>query len=285
MSPPPSPFSLFGPHNLHRPPPNLSLSLLSLPNNALPLSDLYDLSDGTGDRTGHKVWRGAEVIGELLGSPEGAPLLEEFRGAKVVELGCGGGAGGLAVLRLLEGEGGTVESVAFTDGDGTAVALAEVNYGRNFARPAEEGGDGAGSAAGGTTSASSSSSPSPPPPASFFPLAWSTAPSPSSSSCSLVLACDVIYDLSILPPLLSTASSLLPPTSGTLVLSHVCRSSLPTKPVGTERELEERIDGEAERWGLRREREATLRQRDGEEREGQRGSVLVYRKYSETPSV
>jgi len=95
----------------------------------------------------------------------------------------------------------------------------------------------------------------------------------------------VIYDLSILPPLLSTASSLLPPTSGTLVLSHVCRSSLPTKPVGTERELEERIDGEAERWGLRREREATLRQRDGEEREGQRGSVLVYRKYSETPSV
>ena len=79
-------------------------------------------------------------------------------------------------------------------------------------------------------------------------LAWSMS-SPA-SKYDAAFACDVVYDLSILPPLMATASLSLKPGK-TFVLSHVPRANVDeTRAVGKEEEIVSKIKEEGERWGL-----------------------------------
>ena len=104
-------------------------------------------------------------------------------------------------------------------------------------------------------------------------LVWSTtSPALSPKYYDAIFACDVVYDLSILPPLLATASSCLKPGKS-FVLSHIPRANTnEDRAVGTEEEIKAKIHEEAKRWELQLDGEWRLS--SGE----QEGSILLLKK-------
>jgi len=228
---------------------------------SLPLSDLAGLSDGSNDETGHACWRGALVFLALLGNTSISRsnvltnvLRNLFINRTVIELGAGSGIGGLGLLRTLEPA--TVESLAITDGDASAVDLSRENFLLNFQTPDAHA----------------------PSRATFSRLQWSVDPPADSPSArplvDTVFACDVVYDVSILPPLFATAARLLKP-SGVFALSHICRSTFNGRPVGSEEELEAHIQEVAASFSFSA-TDPILRQTTNDDYE--RGSVLLFRK-------
>jgi predicted nicotinamide N-methyase len=156
---------------------------------ALTPLDMMNLSTGTHDATGHCVWMGAFLLIAAIDS-----LKEVFREARVIELGCGTGIGGIALL--LSGASSAPSFLSFTDSDPNALALCGRNCQSNLDEPQYQ----------------------------LENVGWGT-PLPSSvspNSFDVVVAADVLYDISCLPLLLTTAKECLK-DAGYFVLVHVPR--------------------------------------------------------------
>jgi ribosomal protein L11 methylase PrmA len=240
--------------------PKLTLKALR----ELPLTDLFGLSDGSDDKTGHTTWRGALVFLAFLHSEEhGEHIGALLKGNRVVELGCGCGIAGLAMLRIVP----DIASLHLTDGDGSAVDLARENYGLNQFSPS-------------STVVTT-----------FSSLAWSAdrkeLPPCLAGSADVVVACDVVYDVSILPLLFETAAHVVTADGkGIFILSHICRSCFGSRAVGTEEELEEHItEIAAGRGFVQFQPPVRQRSEDVLEHDGQRGSLLFFQKTKEQRKV
>jgi SAM-dependent methyltransferase len=180
--------------------------------------DMVHLSNGSHDATGHKVWMGALLLCEALASnattrasstssPGTLPFRGMFQSKRVLELGCGTGVGGLALLVSPLEWNARPSHVCFTDNDDHVLDLCRRNcLGNNPCL-----------------------SPVPSNGISILHLNWGGAVAgdwPGTSAFDVVLATDVIYDVGCLGVLLSTVSQSLVP-SGSFVLAHVPRSCLP----------------------------------------------------------
>jgi uridine kinase len=193
---------------------------------SLSLLEMISLSDGSHDATGHSVWMGAFLWIEALASDVAFGLEDEdhipvvlslrslFQSKRVLELGCGTGIGGLALLLSPESWKCRPRHVSFSDNDEQVLALCQTNCQRYFPT--------------GFFSSSLSLPSTEEPVFSTFTLRWGDA-SPLLQIAKLydtVLSTDVVYDLSCLRPLLvSVQQSIVP--RGFFVLAHVPRSCLP----------------------------------------------------------
>jgi len=196
--------------------------------------DMVHLSNGTHDATGHSVWLGAYFLVEALAS--NAPLMpltatlqnngddsiqpqmtirEIFGSARLLELGCGTGVAGLALLSSPDEWKARPSHVTFTDNNQQILDLCRTNCQRHASRWQLGGDDHDGASF------------------SVLSLEWGNAVACSENSSSsffdTVLATDVLYDLEFLPPLLSTVRLCLK-EGGFFVLAQIPRSNLPDTP-------------------------------------------------------
>lgn len=193
---------------------------------ALSPLDMMNLSHGDHDATGHRIWMGAYFFIEAIARHEDLKGL--FRAKRVLELGCGSGVSGLA---LLNGSIVAPTSVLFTDSDPAALELCWKNCQRNLPPHDKR--------------------------YSITSLEWGDS---LNLTFDTVLATDVLYDISSLQPMLSTVSGTLKPR-GYLVLAHVPRASLPGEAmVCTAEKLEAYITKEAREHSL--ELRTNIRPRD-----------------------
>jgi SAM-dependent methyltransferase len=155
--------------------------------------DMMDLSWGTQDATGNRVWMGALLLIESLQS-----LKVYLENRHVLELGCGTGIAGLAVAQVFR-----PQRIILTDNSEAALDLCRRNLVLN-ASPVKED------------------------VVEITQLEWGVGIASScwKESLDTVLATDVLYDLGSLLPLLTTVSGILVP-GGHFILSHVPRASLP----------------------------------------------------------
>jgi predicted nicotinamide N-methyase len=159
---------------------------------ALTPLDMMHLSAGTHDATGHCVWMGAFL---LIAAIDMDRMKDVFRARRVIELGCGTGLGGIALL--LSAESSAPSFVSFTDADLNALDLCKRNCQSNL-----------------TSSRSWETN----------KVTWGTPlpPTVSANSFNVVVAADVLYDIDFIPPLFSTAAECLM-DAGHFVLVHVPR--------------------------------------------------------------
>jgi uridine kinase/SAM-dependent methyltransferase len=193
---------------------------------SLSLLDMINLADGSHDATGHSVWMGAFLWIEALASDVAFGLEEKdvpvvlslrslFQSKRVLELGCGTGIGGLALLLSPESWKCRPSHISFSDSDEQVLALCETNCQRYFP-------------SGLLSSSLSSLSSTEEPVFSTFTLQWGDAspPLPVPKLYDTVLSTDVVYDLACLRPLLASVLQCIVPR-GFFVLAHVPRSCLP----------------------------------------------------------
>jgi methylase of polypeptide subunit release factors len=88
---------------------------------------MVNLSQGSHDATGHKVWMGAYMFVEAIAKDEFLQSL--FRMKCVLELGCGTGVAGLALLDESEN---APASIVFTDSNPASLELCRQNCLRNL---------------------------------------------------------------------------------------------------------------------------------------------------------
>jgi methylase of polypeptide subunit release factors len=169
-----------------------------------------------------------------------------LEGRSVAELGCGTGAAGIALLKILGGGGVPPTMVSFLDNDPEALELCRINCQQNQLGE--------------------------------YPIQlqqpWADLSSQQDEAgvqeeedfaFDTILATDVLYDLKIIRPFLQTASRFLKRSNHNkpyLVLSHVPRWFLPRKdgdvhnnnhePYNASQALEDHILNEAEKFGFRR---------------------------------
>lgn len=198
--------------------------------------DMMSLSSGVHDSTGHCVWTGAFWLIAGLQHPTMKRVFDN-RQLRVIELGCGTGIGGLAVLLY-----GFASFVLFTDADPEALALCERNCAINLSDAAET--------------------------YRVQALEWgqSSLPDgifeqyaePQRQFFDVVLATDVLYDIGALPNIFDTAARCLPSNEGGyFVLSHVPRAcynsqNMPPPNLSTDsgRDLEQLIVERAREFGF-----------------------------------
>ena len=184
------------------------------------------------DGTGHLVWLASISFGQLLTISD-SPLRQYFDHKYVCELGSGTGAAGVTTLLVCN-----PSHVVFTDNDQDALDLCQTNCRLNLPSHTYTG------------TCGDDDPPIRPANHSFELFAWGQELKPRameecgrsegettanaarstrmiSESFDTVLATDVVYDIKMVPPLLQSASRLLKPRTGILVLSHVPRFCLP----------------------------------------------------------
>ena len=184
---------------------------------ALSPLDMMNLTHGVHDATGHRIWMGAYFFIEAIARYDS--LKEFFRSKHVLEIGCGCGVSGLALL--IDSFDGP-KSILFTDSDAAALELCAENCQRNLSSDYDKR-------------------------YSVENLRWGDF-----LKCNFdtVLATDLLYDISSLNPMLRTVARTLKP-NGHLILAHVPRASLPGKAkVGTAEELECYIARQARKHSL-----------------------------------
>lgn len=194
--------------------PSRSLTIASVA--ALSPLDMVHLSHGHHDATGHCIWLGAYFFFEALEKCDCVQSL--FRSKRVLELGCGSGISGLAVLT--SDLGNSLTQVVLTDSDSAALGLCKRNCRQNL-----------------------------PPDARYLitPLEWGKS---LNDKFETVLATDVLYDISSLCSLLYTVQASLK-VGGYLVLAHVPRASLPGEAkIGSCEKLESFITRKARSYNL-----------------------------------
>lgn len=205
----PMDFHLFAQHELQRVYYGSGSSLQSFPIlcvEALTPIDMVLLSNGLHDATGHCVWTGACLFVASLELLFGT----YFRNKRILELGCGTGICGIALLRMAslhaEGESTTKRTfVTFTDSDPEALALCQRNCELNQLQQQQK-----------ECYAVES-------------LTWGNSSCSRMSSFDTVLATDVLYDIEQLEPLLQTTRACLRGCGGTFVLAHVPRACFTAK--------------------------------------------------------
>eukprot|EP00978_Attheya_sp_CCMP212_P043862 scaffold293443_cov60-Attheya_sp.AAC.1 len=221
--------------------------------------DMVDMYHGRTDPTGYCAsWMGAHLfleafcVSEESSAPASASLSWLFRQRRVLELGCGTGISGIA---LLSSSFTRPSHVTFTDADPAALDLCRTNCqlqpwstsqssSQSTVDRTEKSNDVSAVDHNGTDSSFA-----------ICPLQWGTALGKNiqqqksdeleenddmdgsktnnnhdwllqSATYETVLATDVLYDIEALKPLLQTASDLLVPETGHFVLSHVPRASI-----------------------------------------------------------
>ncbi|KAL3905767.1 MAG: hypothetical protein SGARI_004305 [Bacillariaceae sp.] len=160
---------------------------------ALSPLDMINLSWGTNDATGHRIWLGAKLFLHAI-----SQLKNHFEHKRVLEIGAGTGIAGIAVDRSL-----TVKEIVLTDGSESALNLCRQNCEVNHVsdRVVVE------------------------------KLSWGDAlPSRHGKMDAMkfdtILAADVLYDLEMWPLILKTAKRSLD-DAGIIVLSHIPRAAVP----------------------------------------------------------
>lgn len=166
--------------------------------------DMMDLSWGTHDATGHRIWMGAQLLIQALPALRN-PFFSKQLPHRCIELGSGTGIAGIAMAKYFGPT--TISKFVLTDNSQSALALCKLNCQRNDvgfqnmhvqrlewgnAMKCDEEGEGA-----------------------------------LSNGFDIVLATDVIYDIGAWLPLLETANSCLT-AGGHLIVAHVPRAALPT---------------------------------------------------------
>jgi SAM-dependent methyltransferase len=189
-------------------------------NNAPPLTigcvsslsplDMMHLSEGSHDATGHRIWMGAKLFVNALGY---GSLDSAFLGKTTLELGCGTGLAGIAVLKH---DYLACRRVVFTDNDAQVLDLCRTNCEQNL-DPSDTRWQ-------------------------LAALAWGAERS-IDGEFDTIFATDVLYDVGSLQPLLQTVCQYLS-HNGLFVLAHVPRASLYGK-VGTGTQLEDYIVAQA----------------------------------------
>ena len=157
--------------------PNNNLSLQILCVEALTPLDMIQLSNGDHDATGHCVWTACFLW--LAALPHLLSQLHAFRKngrLRVLELGTGTGLGGLALLRHVPDA-----FVTLTDADPAALDLCQRNVALNQIEMEK---------------------------VSICPLNWGTElpPNVPDHSYNVILAADILYDIRMLPAIVSTAT-------------------------------------------------------------------------------
>lgn len=167
--------------------------------------DMLDLSCGTCDATGHRVWLGAKLWIQTL--PTLAPYFlistkTTTSMCKCLELGSGTGLAGLAALHYFKWENTSFDLV-LTDNSESVLELCRANCQRNQVS------DGVSRS---TTRVEQ--------------LEWGTSLPGMEGTQDIVMATDVIYDVASWRPLLETAQRSVS-VDGYLMLAHVPRAALP----------------------------------------------------------
>lgn len=156
--------------------------------------DMMNLANGEHDATGHRVWMGAFLLLDALG----VLSKDYFGGKRVLELGCGTGIGGIALL-CVNDKDLRPNYVLMTDADPDALQVCERNCHHNQLLHESS--------------------------YRILPLTWGP-PFPDErikASFDTALATDVLYDIASLQPLLDTAHAALK-DNGIFVLAHVPRA-------------------------------------------------------------
>jgi hypothetical protein len=185
--------------------------------------DMISLSTGENDATGHCVWMGAFLLVACI-DEIAAPYCFD---RNIIELGCGTGIGGLALLTSKQ----RPKQVTFTDADPAVLQVCRRNCNLNLEAADHE----------------------------ILGLKWGEAlPASITATYQTVLATDVLYDIGMLPPLFTTAALCLS-SSATIdvqpyfVLAHVPRACYTSENPPVE-DLELHIIERAKEFGFELER-------------------------------
>lgn len=175
--------------------------------------DMMNLSEGSHDATGHRIWMGAKFLIEALRSESMQTELKgAFQGKSILELGCGTGLSGITLLKHVNL---SCQEVVMTDSCADVVLLCQTNCTRNL-DPTDTRWR-------------------------VLELAWGSQSHQWNEEFDTILATDVLYDIRSFPPLLISVCRYLSP-NGMFVLSHVPRAVLPGNyKVATEKDLEQYI--------------------------------------------
>lgn len=186
--------------------------------------DMINLSYGTSDSTGNRVWMGAFTFMEFFVKPlaifhddasEDSTIVRQlqmlrrrlFHGANIIELGSGTGISGISLMMAHKCDVHTLSyipsRVTFTDNDSNVLDLCKRNCDFNL----------------GECNDSNVYS--------ISQLEWGQHLE-FEQSFNTVIASDVIYSLEALEPLIQTAQGLLLP-GGHFVLSHIPRASISSR--------------------------------------------------------
>jgi predicted O-methyltransferase YrrM len=187
---------------------------------ALTPLDMIKLSSGHYDATGNRLWMGAHFFTRAFVHLEKSL----FTRKRVMEVGSGTGFGGIALLMLCDHADCAPTKLVLTDSNRSALELCRQNCELNFNHDER---------------------------ITIRYLDWNDDGPNSVEMFDTMLGTDLIYDVSVLIPLLSTVSKYLT-KNGVLILSHIPRASLPgeSKIASTE-EMEKHILHQAIKYRLR----------------------------------
>lgn len=196
---------------------------------ALTPLDMIKLSSGNYDATGSKLWMGALFFTRAFVHLDKSL----FTRKRVMEVGSGTGFGGIALLMLCDHADCAPSKLVLTDSNQSALALCRQNYELNFNHDER---------------------------ITIRFLDWNDDGEDSLEIFDTILGTDLIYDVSVLIPLMDTVSKYLA-DNGVFLLSHIPRASLPGEcKIASMEAMENHIVQEAIKYGLHL--SATLRPLD-----------------------
>jgi hypothetical protein len=187
---------------------------------ALTPLDMIKLSSGHYDTTGSRLWMGAHFFTHAFVHLDKSLFTKK----RVMEVGSGTGFGGIALLMLCDHANCAPSKLFLTDSNQSALELCRQNYNLNFNHDER---------------------------ITIRFLDWNDDGPDSLEIFDTILGTDLIYDASILIPLMSTVSKYLA-NNGVFLLSHIPRASLPGESkIASTVEMENYILQEAIKYGLR----------------------------------
>lgn len=187
---------------------------------ALTPFDMINLYNGAHDATGHRIWMGALFFAQAFPSFKRSL----FQNRRVMELGSGTGFGGIALFVLSQQAKCTPKELVLTDADPTALDLCRWNCDINTKCDDR---------------------------ITVRCLDWSDGEFSSGGMFDTIIGTDVVYDVSVVIPLLSTVSACLS-IDGMFMLSHIPRASLPgMSKIASTAEMENYITEAASKYSLR----------------------------------
>jgi predicted nicotinamide N-methyase len=189
--------------------------------------DMVNLSWGTSDATGHRIWLGAKLFLHALSNTPSQVLVYLNDKKRILELGAGTGVVGIAVAKVLST---SATKIILTDSSTSALELCKKNCRTNLVNPETNNVE-------------------------VTRLCWgdtlaSIRDQDTASVFDTVIAADVLYDLKMWKPILQTASMSLSPVLGHFLLSHVPRAAIPEDDARMGDSIEDIILHQASLYGF-----------------------------------
>ncbi|KAG7364697.1 lysine methyltransferase [Nitzschia inconspicua] len=175
--------------------------------------DMVNLSWGTHDATGHRIWLGATLLVQAL------PILTTYLASRrILELGAGTGLAGIAVAKTVE-----IQELILTDASLSALELCRNNCENNQVGEHVQ----------------------------VKKLCWGDTPDDASGmkKFDTVMAADILYDLNMLQPIFQTACRSLK-MDGIMILSHVPRAAVSIEDAPKGKSIEDIILDQAAHFGF-----------------------------------